>query len=331
MPVANPFKQQRRGLHIEGQTAVDVLSKHLKGIDIAATAPSGADTHYLSLTVDRSERSPCIVASPTTSPNDLRQRMKRLPFGYTEGPNQDVIKEAIRTLQLDAAPPQAHAQTAKVIQSLAEIQSSKEAVSLTVTLSITSSGTLLVSNPLLHFDDSAYKSSKRHEDIHSLRDTTLEVPVEVEAEKSGIVFVKLNTNDPDANIGTLVNGAGLAMNTVDSLELAPHNGRCANFLDTGGKATSQTVKTSFELILADERVKVIFVNIFGGLTDCGMIADGVMLAFNEVDMKGVPVVVRLRGTNEEVGQKKIAESGLDLEAFDGFEEAAKRVCELARR
>lgn len=207
---------------------------------------------------------------------------------------------------------------------------SKEAISLTVTLSVSTSGGLLVSSPQLLFDDAAYRSSKRHEDIHGLRDLDREVPVEVEAEKSGIVLVKLNPDRADANIGTLVNGAGLAMNTVDSLELPPHAGLCANFLDTGGKATSQTVKTSFELILRDDRVRVIFVNIFGGLTDCGMIADGVMLAFNDVDMKGVPVVVRLRGTNEAVGQKKIAESGLGLESFDGFEEAAARVCELAR-
>lgn len=145
------------------------------------------------------------------------------------------------------------------------------------------------------------------------------------------MYVTLHPEDPDATIGTLVNGAGLAMNTVDVLSLPPYNGKCANFLDTGGKATSETVKRSFELVLADKRVKVIFVNIFGGLTDCGMIADGVMLAFKEVDMRGVKVVVRLRGTNEEVGQRKIAESGLELEAFDGFEEAAGRVVELAGR
>lgn len=310
---------------------MDVLSEHVKDIEIVEQPPQGVDTHYLSVTVDRSGRSPCIIASPTTSESALHQRMKRLPYDYTTGPDQAIIKDTIRHLQLDAAPPLAHAQVAKTIEALTTIYKTKEAIALTVTLSISSEGALTLSNPLLHFDDSAFKSAKRQPDIHSLRDTTLEVPVEVEAEQSGIVFVKLNPDNPHASIGTLVNGAGLAMNTVDSLELEPHGGVCANFLDTGGKATSQTVKTSFELILRDERVRVIFVNIFGGLTDCGMIADGVMLAFKEVDMKGVPVVVRLRGTNEEVGQKKIAESGLDLEAFDGFEEAATRVCELARR
>jgi len=102
--------------------------------------------------------------------------------------------------------------------------------------------------------------------------------------------------------GFAVNGAGLAMNTVDAL--ADHGGKCANFLDTGGKATSETVKSSFRIILKDSRVKTIFVNIFGGLTLCDMIANGVMLAYKDLGIK-VPVVVRLRGSNEELGQKMV--------------------------
>ena len=180
---------------------------------------------------------------------------------------------------------------------------------------------------LFRSDDSSFRSSKRQADIHNLRQKEREQPEEVEAEKDGIVYVRMD--EEDANIGTLVNGAGLAMNTVDALRL--HGGKAVNFLDTGGKATSETVKKSFELILKDERVKVIFVNIFGGLTDGGMIADGILLAFKEVDMKNIPVVVRIRGTNDQEGQRKIAESGLDLEAFDGFAEAANRVVEIANK
>ncbi|EDN03881.1 hypothetical protein HCAG_01746 [Histoplasma mississippiense (nom. inval.)] len=151
-----------------------------------------------------------------------------------------------------------------------------------------------------------------------------EVPEEVEAEKEGIVYVKL---PGEGSIGTLVNGAGLAMNTVDALTL--HGGHCANFLDTGGKATSETVKSSFRIVLSDPRVKTIFVNIFGGLTLCDMIANGIIMAFRDLDMK-VPVVVRLRGTNEELGQKMIADSRLPLHAFDSFEEAASKVISLSR-
>lgn len=100
-----------------------------------------------------------------------------------------------------------------------------------------------------------------------------------------------------------MNGAGLAMNTVDALTI--HGGHCANFLDTGGKATTETVKSSFRIITSDRRVKAIFVNIFGGLTRCDMIAEGIILAFQEMEMT-VPVVVRLRGTNEERGQQMVS-------------------------
>ncbi|THV68177.1 succinyl-CoA ligase subunit alpha [Aureobasidium pullulans] len=320
---------QQRDLHLREQKAVDHLSKSLEGFTISEETPQDTDSVYLSISVDRSNRQPCIITSPSSNPRKIHHRLRRFPYSYLEGPDKATIMEAIKHLQLDAAPPAAHAQTAKLISSLASLHRSQEAVSLAVNLSISSSGTLHLSSPQLFYDDAAFKSNNRHPELHALRDPSQENAVEVEAEKSGIVFVKLNTDDPHASIGTLVNGAGLAMNTIDALALPPHNGACSNFLDTGGKATSQTVKKSFELILSDPRVKVIFVNIFGGLTDCGMIADGVILAFKEVDMRGIPVVVRLRGTNEEEGQRKIAESGLELEAFDGFEEAATRVVELS--
>ncbi|KAJ8125330.1 hypothetical protein O1611_g8307 [Lasiodiplodia mahajangana] len=116
------------------------------------------------------------------------------------------------------------------------------------------------------------------------------------------------------------------MNTVDALAHA--GGRAANFLDTGGKATSETVKKSFEIILKDPRVKCILVNIFGGLTLGDMIARGIILAFRDLNMN-VPVVVRIRGTNEKEGQQIIAQSGLPLFAFDDFDEAAKKAIELA--
>lgn len=123
---------------------------------------------------------------------------------------------------------------------------------------------------------------------------------EAEAEKHGMLYHKLHGS---GSIGTLVNGAGLAMNTIDALEEA--GGSAANFLDTGGKATAETIKRAFGVILADERVKVIFVNVFGGLTRGDMIAEGILLAFKEVGVS-VPVVVRIRGTNEKEGQKIVS-------------------------
>jgi len=228
---------------------------------------------------------------------------------------------------VDAWPPTAKAAITKLINQLWELFHKREAISLEMHITIPhSSDSLEVSNLDFTFDDAAFRSSNRQSDLHALRDTSLEDPVEVSAESDGIVYIKLD--GPERTIGTLVNGAGLAMNTVDAL--ATHGGYAANFLDTGGKATSETVKRSFELILQDKRVKAIFVNIFGGLTLGDMIARGVLLAFKELEMP-VPVVVRIRGTNEKEGQKIIAESGLKLFAYDDFEEAAEKVVELANQ
>ncbi|KAK5115991.1 hypothetical protein LTR62_000447 [Meristemomyces frigidus] len=328
---ATTVRQQKRGLLLGTDQIQEPLKPFLSQAEGVTLSPdeAPADSHYLAITVDRSERSPCIAASPTANPSQLGQRVKRFPYDWREGPNDTTIKQALEHMQLDAAPPAAMAQASALIRALSRMYKEKEAVTISGSVSIDTNGGLQLHQPsmTLQFDDAAYKSTQRQSDLHGLRRRANEVPEEVEAETHGIVFVKLE--DPEANIGTLVNGAGLAMNTVDALRL--QGGKATNFLDTGGKATSETVKKSFELILRDPRVKVIFVNIFGGLTDGAMIAEGVLLAFKEVDMKDIPVVVRIRGTNEEEGQRIIAESGLSLEAFDGFGEAAGRVVELANR
>jgi succinyl-CoA synthetase alpha subunit len=223
-----------------------------------------------------------------------------------------------------------------------------EAIDLHVNLSLSSTQDRIdVYNPYLFFDDAAYKSNKRQAQLHEKRDKASISATELEAEQNGIVYVPLgspiadgkdqkdtqlapsNGQEPRNLVGTLVNGAGLAMNTNDvlNMRLAPDTSS-ANFLDTGGKATSSTIKTSFKLILSDPRVSVVFVNIFGGLTLCDMIAEGIIMAFKEVGVDK-PVVVRLRGTNEELGQKVLVEAKLPIHAFDDFEEAVKKVGELA--
>lgn len=145
-------------------------------------------------------------------------------------------------------------------------------------------------------------------------------------------FGVLDAEQPRNLVGTLVNGAGLAMNTNDVLHTRlsqpPYHTTSANFLDTGGKATSSTIKTSFKLILSDPRVSVVFVNIFGGLTLGDMIAEGIIMAFKEVGVDK-PVVVRIRGTNEEEGRKVLMAANLPIHAFDDFEEAVKKVGDLA--
>jgi succinyl-CoA synthetase alpha subunit len=327
--------QQKRNLILKPNQAPAVLEPYLspiEGLSITQDEAPKTGSSYLSVTIDRTARQPALATAPTSDPSQLRHRVQLFPYSYLDGPSKETIRAALAHAQLDAAPP------AALLTALARMHTEKEAITLggAVSVSPTGNGNLLLHAPTLHlqFDDSAFKSASRQQDISALRQRATEDADEVEAEADGIVYVRLHPGNPAANIGTLVNGAGLAMNTIDALQLygsksGSTGGLASNFLDTGGKATSATVKKSFELILRDPRVKVIFVNIFGGLTDGGMIAEGVLLAFKEVDMRGVPVVVRIRGTNEAVGQRIIAESGLGLEAFDGFEEAAGRVLEIA--
>ncbi|KAL1955121.1 hypothetical protein VTO42DRAFT_8985 [Malbranchea cinnamomea] len=311
---------QRRNLYIKQSQAFDLLKQH----NVAVHESGQAGDFFLSISVNRKTCSPCIIASPTTDPSNVVSRSQSFPFEYTkrEFPaNSDEVQSVAKYLGLAES---AHKSLSELIQELVNIFMSKEAFVLETQVAVGSDGSLQVCGARFGFDDAAYRSSKRQEDIHTLRNKAEEVPEEVEAEKDGIVYVKL---EGEGSIGTLVNGAGLAMNTVDALTL--HGGSCANFLDTGGKATSETVKSSFRILLSDPRVKAIFVNIFGGLTRCDMIAEGIIMAFRDLGMK-VPVVVRLRGTNEEIGQKMIADSGLQLHAFDSFEDAAKKVISLAQ-
>ncbi|CZR70140.1 probable succinyl-CoA synthetase subunit alpha [Phialocephala subalpina] len=310
--------EQRRNLHIAEDQALGLLRE--RGINASVYSGKGRK-HMLGVAVDRANLSPCIVASPAADTNQPHLDMKKFSFDYRKGLDSIRIAAIAQHLQLtesskDSLP--------KLINGLIDLYMKKEAF-LLETMFVERLGELKVVGANFGFDDAAFRSTKRQEDIHALRRIEDEDPQEVEAEKDGIVYIKLAG---DGNIGTLVNGAGLAMNTVDAL--ADAGGKAANFLDTGGKATSETVKKSFQVILQDPRVKVIFVNIFGGLTLGDMIANGVLLAFKELEMR-LPVVVRIRGTNEEEGQKIIGESGLPLHAFDDFQEAATKAIELANK
>ncbi|KAE8133196.1 putative succinyl-CoA synthetase subunit alpha [Aspergillus pseudotamarii] len=313
-----PASNQTRSLFIKQFQALEMLKE--KSISVNETEPSEYDI-FLNLTVDRTALSPCVIAS--TVADFAPSHTVKCPFPYSNtdfsSGKSPIIKPIASHLQLPEA---THEKLAELIQALWQIFKEKEAYLLEVRANPSTEG-LEVRGARFGFDDAAFRSSGRQKEVHSLRNLAEEVHEEVEAEKDGIVYVKLQG---EGSIGTLVNGAGLAMNTVDALTI--HGGHCVNFLDTGGKATSETVKSSFRIITSDPRVKAIFVNIFGGLTRCDMIAEGIIMAFRDLDMS-VPVVVRLRGTNEEEGQKMIAESGLPLHAFDSFEGAAKKVISLA--
>ncbi|CAN9217229.1 unnamed protein product [Alternaria alternata] len=344
--------QQRRSLHLTRDQSTNLLKEYK--INLTVPPEGSPSTHYLGISPNRSTRSPSIIASPTANASTLNQRVRRFPFDYRSGPSSETIQAAIAHMQLDAAPPKAKAQTVELIKNLWKLYKEKEAIDTHVKLALSvESDEMLVYEPYLFFDDAAFKSGKRQADLHTLRDQASISATDREAEEAGIVYIPLGspefpagttqagTQTPPSStteegprnlIGTLVNGAGLALNTVDTLSLRlsqpPYSTSAANFLDTGGKATSATIKTSFKLILSDPRVSVVFVNIFGGLTLCDMIAEGIIMAFKEIGVEK-PVVVRLRGTNEEKGQKVLEEAKLPIHAFDDFEEAVRKVGELA--
>ena len=186
-------------------------------------------------------------------------------------------------------------------------------------LVLNKSGSLVALDAKMNFDSNALY---RQPEIEKLRDLSEEEPAEVEAAKSELNYVKL-----DGNIGCMVNGAGLAMATMDIIKL--HGGEPANFLDVGGGATKERVSAAFKIILSDINVKGILVNIFGGIMKCDIIADGVVAAANELGLK-IPLVVRLEGTNVELGKKIMAESGLPIISADNLGEAAEKIVAAVR-
>jgi succinyl-CoA synthetase beta subunit len=184
---------------------------------------------------------------------------------------------------------------------------------------VTPRGEVLALDAKMTFDDNALF---RHPDIEKLRDEAEENPAELRAARAGLSFIQLT-----GNIGCLVNGAGLAMSTMDIIKY--HGGEPANFLDVGGGANKEQVTEALRILLADARVKAVLINIFGGIMKCDIIATAMVAAFQEVKPK-VPFVVRLEGTNLEQGRKILAESGLNLTTATGMTDAAKKVVAAAK-
>ncbi|HEX9463714.1 MAG TPA: ADP-forming succinate--CoA ligase subunit beta [Alphaproteobacteria bacterium] len=186
-------------------------------------------------------------------------------------------------------------------------------------LVVSGSGDVIALDAKMNFDDNALF---RHKEIEDLRDADEEDPIEREAAKHELNYVKL-----DGNIGCMVNGAGLAMATMDIIKL--YGGDPANFLDVGGGATKERVTTAFKLILSDPKVEGILVNIFGGIMRCDVIADGVVAAAREIGLK-VPLVVRLEGTNVELGKKILKQSGLKITSADNLADAAQKIVKAVK-
>jgi succinyl-CoA synthetase beta subunit len=181
-------------------------------------------------------------------------------------------------------------------------------------LILTGDGRVLALDAKLNFDDNALF---RHPEIVAMRDLDEEDPAEVEASRFDLSYISLG-----GNIGCLVNGAGLAMATMDAIKL--FGGEPANFLDVGGGATTQKVTEAFKLMLKNKAVKGILVNIFGGIMRCDTIAEGVIAAAREVNL-GVPLVVRMKGTNEDLGRQLLRDSGLPIISADNMADAARKI------
>ena len=187
-------------------------------------------------------------------------------------------------------------------------------------LVLTKGGDLIALDAKINFDDNGLF---RHKEIAALRDLNEEDPLEIEASKYNLNYIKL-----DGNVGCMVNGAGLAMATMDIIKLAGADP--ANFLDVGGGATAEMVKNGFEILMSDKDVKVVLINIFGGILRCDTLAEGVTEAVSEVKVKA-PVVVRLEGTNVEEGRRILNESGLNFIVAQEMKEAAEKVVEALKK
>jgi succinyl-CoA synthetase beta subunit len=204
----------------------------------------------------------------------------------------------------------------KLYQALIDVDASVVEINPLV---VTTDGKVIALDCKMNFDDNALY---RHRDIEALRDLDEEDPAEIEAKKFDLNFIKL-----DGSIGCMVNGAGLAMATMDIIK--HFGGLPANFLDVGGGATTEKVTAAFKIITADPAVKGIFVNIFGGIMKCDTIADGIIAAVKEVGLK-VPLVVRLEGTNVALGKQRLAESGLAVTTADDMADGAKKIVAAAK-
>ncbi|WP_026615513.1 ADP-forming succinate--CoA ligase subunit beta [Ensifer aridi] len=281
----------------------------------------GADIErelYLSILVDRSVGRVAFVVS-TEGGMDIEAVAEHTPekivtvaIDPDKGVTADDLKTLTDALKLEG---EARADAEKLFPILYKAFVEKDMSLLEVNpLIVMKNGRMRVLDAKVSFDGNALF---RHEDVVALRDTTEEDEKEIEASKHDLAYVAL-----DGNIGCMVNGAGLAMATMDIIKL--YGAEPANFLDVGGGASKEKVTHAFKIITADPAVKGILVNIFGGIMKCDIIAEGVLAAVKEVGLK-VPLVVRLEGTNVELGKKIINESGLNVISADDLDDAAQKI------
>ena len=298
----------------EGRVVKRVLIE--EGLDVAREL-------YLGLVIDRSSGQPVFMASTeggveievvaAERPEKILKEFIDPAVGFQAFQARDLAFG----LALDAA------QVNQAVKFFASLYRAFEATDASLAeinpFVVTKDGRLLALDAKMNFDDNALF---RHPEIRELRDKDEEDPLEVKASEFSLNYIRL-----DGNVGCMVNGAGLAMSTMDIIQYA--GGRPANFLDVGGGASEEQVKHGFEIILSDKNVRAVLINIFGGIMRCDVIAGGVIAAVREMGLK-VPLVVRLEGTNVDLGKQIIRESGLNVISADDLDDAAQKIVAAVR-
>jgi len=278
---------------------------------------------YVGMVVDRTTQRVCLMASSeggmdieevaAHTPEKIHKVFVDPVKGLTDAEADDVARKI-------GVPPGSIAQARAMLQGLYKAFWDTDASLAEINpLIVTGDGRIIALDAKLNFDSNALF---RHPEIVEMRDLDEEDPAEIEASKFDLSYISL-----DGNIGCLVNGAGLAMSTMDTIKL--YGGEPANFLDVGGGATAEKVTEAFKIMLKNPGLKAILVNIFGGIMKCDTIAEGVIAASKAVGLK-VPLVVRMKGTNEDIGKKMIAESGLPIITANNMAEAAEKVVAATR-
>ncbi len=279
--------------------------------------------YYVGMVVDRRQQRVCLMAS-SEGGMDIEQvaaatpeKIHKIYINPMTGLQADEAQDMAQKIGI---PEFCWPQVAALMQALYQAFDATDASLLEINpLALTTSNQVIALDAKMNFDDNALF---RHPEITALRDLDEEDPVEVEASKHDLSYIAL-----DGNIGCLVNGAGLAMATMDIIKL--YGGNPANFLDVGGGATTEKVTEAFKLMLRNPKLQAILVNIFGGIMKCDVIAQGVVTAAREVKL-AVPLVVRLEGTNVDIGKQILADSGLTIISADNMADAAMKVVTAAR-
>jgi len=278
---------------------------------------------YLGLVLDRTTERPVMMASPDGGVEIEKVAEEHPDRIFKAFVHPAIGLSAYQTRQLAFAlgleGPQI-GQAGKLMAAVFDAFKATDASLIEINpLIVTGDGSLLALDAKMNFDDNALY---RHADIKELRDLAEEDPLEIEASKFSLNYIKL-----DGTIGCMVNGAGLAMATMDIIKLA--GGEPANFLDVGGGANAEQIKNAFRILMADTAVRAVLINIFGGILRCDVLAEGVIAAVKELGVP-VPIVIRMEGTNVEKGKQMLRDSGLNFTTADDMNEAAQKVVALGR-